>query len=332
MNIFITGATGFIGSALANHLSAAGHKVRALVRLGSDVSCLDPAVEFLIGSLGDDAFEAECLAQADVVCHLAGETKAFSARGFSLVNEDLTKRLVLATRKYSPSHQIFIHVSSQAAIGPCATAPGLAEHDRPAPVSQYGLSKLLGERAVLEMVPERRVAVIRPPMVYGPGDQAFVPLYRLMDFGILTAPGPVGQPFSIVHVDDLVKGIGLVLGALAEDRVTSGVYHLDGPASCCWEDYAGAFTQAFGHRVRLLRIPLPLLGLTSWGNAVLNFLGLPTAHLTPDKYREARQTGWLLDCAKARREVGYAPRIDLVTGAKDAIAWCRVKGLLEGNA
>lgn len=328
MNVFLTGATGFIGAALANRLTWAGHEVSALVRLGSDDSRLDPYVKRLAGRLDDDAFLARALKNVDAVCHFAGTTKAFSVRGFRLVNEDLTKRFVEAARYYGPARQIFLHVSSQAVLGPCAQAPGLAEFDRPAPVSQYGLSKLLGERTALSLAPGRRVAVIRPPMVYGPGDMAFLPLYRLMAQGWLTTPGPAGQPFSIVHVDDLVTGMELVLYALADDSSVGGTYHLAGPEPSCWADYADAFGAALRRRVRPLRVPLPLLGLAAWGNALLSALGLPTSHLTRDKYSEASQEGWLLDDAHARRELGYAPRVDLRTGAAETIAWCRAGGLL----
>lgn len=328
MHVFLTGATGFIGAALANRLTWAGHAVSALVRPGSDDSRLDPHVRHLAGRLDDDTFLASALKNADAVCHLAGTTKAFSARGFRRVNEDLTIRLVEAVRYYGSARQLFLHVSSQAALGPCAQTPGLAEYDRPAPVSQYGLSKLLGERAALSLAPERRVAVIRPPMVYGPGDMAFLPLYRLMTQGWLTTPGPAEQPFSIVHVHDLVAGMELVLGALADDRSAGGTYHLAGPEPSCWADYTEAFGAALRRRVRPLRVPLPLLGLAAWGNALVSALGLPTSHLTPDKYSEARQEGWLLDDAHARRELGYAPCVDLNTGAAETIAWCRARGLL----
>lgn len=332
MNVFLTGATGFIGNALANRLAAAGHAVSALVRPGSADSRLDAHVKRLTGRLDDATFMANALRNADAVCHLAGTTKAFSARGFRLVNENLTKGLVEATRQFGQQRQVFLHVSSQAAIGPCAAAPGLAETDRPAPVSQYGLSKLLGERAALSLAADgRRVAVIRPPMVYGPGDLAFLPLYRLMDLGWLSIPGPVDQPFSVIHVDDLVAGMELVLDALVDDRASGGVYHLAGPKPSCWSEYAEAFSAALRRPVRPLRVPMPLLGLAAWANAFLNLLGLPTSHLTPDKHREARQEGWLLDDTKARREFGYAPRMDIATGARDVIGWCQAMGLLGGQ-
>lgn len=329
MEIFLTGATGFIGGALAARLAESGHAVRALVRPKADASRLDQRVERVSGRLDDETLLATALARADAVIHLAGRVTAFSARGFRAVNEDLTKLLVRAAERHGPKQQIFLHVSSQAALGPCAAPPGGRETDRPAPVSQYGLSKLLGERAALSLAPGRPVAVVRPPMVYGPGDTAFAPLYRLMSHGLLTVPGPASQPFSIIHVSDLLDGLLLVLDALRAGHAAPGaVFHLAGPRPSDWTAYAEAFGRALDRRVRLLRAPLPLLGLAAWGNALLHALGLPTSHLTPDKRREARQEGWLLDDAKARHELGYRPRVALPEGAAGSIAWCRAEGLL----
>lgn len=330
MKLFITGATGFIGRALTVRLLGAGHVVRALARHGHarPPRALPPGAAAAHGSLTDDGFLAQELRDADAVIHLAGTVKAFSRRGFRAVNEDLTRGLAEACLRHGPQSQLFLHVSSQAAGGPCALAPGLREADRAAPVSQYGLSKFLGERAVLSLAAAgKRVAVIRPPMVYGEGDMAFAPLYRLMARGLLTTPGPSTQPFSIVHVDDLCAGLELALDALAQNRA-EGVYHLSGPAPCTWTDYAAAFGQALNRTVRPLRVPLPLLCAAAWGNALLHGLGLPTSHLTPDKYREARQEGWLLCDHRARTELGHAPHVDLASGAARTVVWCRAEGLL----
>jgi nucleoside-diphosphate-sugar epimerase len=174
------------------------------------------------------------------------------------------------------------------------------------------------------------VAVVRPSMVYGPGDTAFAPLYRCMAKGVLPASGPKGQRFSIVHVEDLVDFLCLALAALASGKRGGGVYHCAGPETFVWEQYASVFGLALGRRVRVLRAPAAALFAAAWGNALLNVLGLPTSHLTPDKRREALAPGWLLDCAQTMHELGYAPQRGLLDGARETIAWCREKGLLRG--
>lgn len=330
MRIVLTGATGFIGGRLAARLLADGHAVRALVRRAQ--APLPPGAERLVGALDDLAFLRGALAGADAVLHLAGRTKAFTSRGFFRVNEELTAALAEGVRRHAPEHAPLLYVSSQAAAGPGNAAPGVGEADQSAPVSQYGLSKLLGERAVQALAASRPVAVARPAMVYGPGDTAFVPLYRCMHKGVLPASGPVGQRFSIVHVDDLVDGLCLALAGLAAGKTAAAdggsVLHFAGPQSFVWEDYAAAFGLALGRRVRVLRVPSWALLAAALGNTLCAGLGLPTSHLTLDKRREALAEGWFMDCARTRAALGWKPSLGLEQGARETLAWCREKGLL----
>lgn len=328
MRIVLTGATGFIGRRLTARLLAEGHAVLALVR--REGASLPPGAERRVGALDDLDFLRGALSGADAVVHVAGQTKAFTARGFFRVNEELTAALAEGVRRFAPEGVPLLYVSSQAAIGPSNDAPGLSEDHQPAPVSQYGLSKLLGERAVLALAPTRPVAVARPAMGYGPGDTAFAPLYRCMARGVLPASGHVGQRFSIVHVDDLVDGLCLAIAGLAAGKVIGSVLHFAGPETFAWEDYAAAFGLALGRRVRVLRAPGWALLAAALGNTLCAGLGLPTSHLTLDKRREALAPGWLLDCARTRSELGWTPGRGLAQGAREAVAWCREEGLLRG--
>lgn len=328
MRIVLTGATGFIGFRLAERLLAQGHAVLALVR--REGALLPPGAESRVGALGDLDFLRDALTGAQAVVHIAGQTKAFTSRGFFRVNEELTAALAEGVRRFAPEGAPLLYVSSQAAVGPCNDAPGLPEDHQPAPVSQYGLSKLLGERAVLALASSRPVAVARPAMVYGPGDTAFAPLYRCMQKGFLPASGHVGQRFSIVHVDDLVDGLCLALARLAAGRGVGRVLHFAGPEAFVWEEYAAAFGLALSRRVRVLRAPGWALLAAALGNALCACVGLPTSHLTFDKRREALAQGWLLDCARTRGELGWEPSRGLASGAREAVAWCRAKGLLRG--
>jgi len=328
MRIVLTGATGFIGSRLAARLLTEGHAVLALAR--REGAPLPPGAERRVGALDDVEFLRGALSGADAVVHIAGQTKSFTSRGFFRVNEELTSALAEGVRRFASECAPLLYVSSQAAIGPGNAAPGLSEDHQPAPVSQYGFSKLLGERAVQALAPSRPVAVARPAMVYGPGDTAFAPLYRCMQKGFLPASGHVGQRFSIVHVDDLVDGLCLAIAGLAAGKGIGSVLHFAGPENFAWEDYAAAFGQALGRRVRVLRAPGWALLAAALGNTLCAGLGLPTSHLTLDKRREALAEGWLLDCARTRGELGWTPPRGLEQGAREAVAWCREKGLLRG--
>jgi len=325
MHIVMTGATGFIGRRLAARFVVDGHSVSALVRRPQ--ALLPEGAHARVGALDDMAFLRGALAEAEAVVHVAGEVKSFTARGFLAVNEGLTSALAEGVQRFAPAGAPLLYVSSQAAGGPCSSPPGLREDDQPAPVSRYGLSKLLGERAALALARERPVALCRPAMVYGPEDMAFVPLYRFMTCGVLPVLGPPGQRFSIVHVDDLVEGLALALERLVRAGA-GGVLHFAGPGDFNWEGYAEAFAAALERRVRTFQVPGWALLAAALGNTACAGLGLPTMHLTLDKRREAMAGGWLLDCARTRKLLGWSPRTDLVTGAGNVISWCREYQLL----
>lgn len=333
MRIVLTGATGFIGRRLAARLLDSGHSVVALVRReGAD---LPAGIEPRVGALSDQDFLRRSLADAEAVCHVAGEVKSFTERGFLAVNEGLTAALAEGVRRFAPAGAPLLYVSSQAAGGPCASPPGLREADQPAPVSHYGFSKLLGERAALALAGERPVALCRPAMVYGPGDWAFVPLYNFMARGVLPALGPSGQRFSIVHVDDLVEGLALALESLTTGHLSrgwqGGVLHFAGPGEYTWEDYAAVFGAALERRVRTFHVPGWALLVAALSNSASAGLGLPTIHLTLDKRREAMAEGWLLDCTRTRRLLGWTHRNELEQGARETLAWCRARGLLPSK-
>jgi dihydroflavonol-4-reductase len=324
MRIVLTGATGFIGRRLATRLLADGHSVVALVR--REAASLPAGVERRVGALADMDFLRASLADAEAVCHLAGEVKSFTAHGFYLVNEGLTAALAEGVRRFAPAGTPLLYVSSQAAGGPCGQFPGLRETDQPAPVSQYGFSKLLGERAVQTLASERTVAVARPAMTYGPGDWAFVPLYRLMACGLLPALGTAGQRFSIVYVDDLVHGLVLALEA-ACTRNLGGTFHFAGAESFAWEEYAAIFAQTLGRRVRVLRPPAWAVFAAAVFNTLANQLRLPTSLLTLDKHHETFAGDWLLDATATQESLGWTPQTNLALGAREAVAWCRSRGL-----
>jgi len=326
MRIVMTGATGFIGRRLAARLIAQGHAVTALVR--RDGARLPEGVEARAGALDDMEFLRGALGEADAVAHVAGEVKSFTAGGFFAVNEGLTAALAEGVRRYAPAGAPLLFVSSQAAGGPCATLPGLRENDQPAPVSRYGFSKLLGERAVMALAAERPVCVARPAMVYGPGDWAFAPLYAFMQRGLLPAFGAAGQRFSIVYVDDLVEGLALALGA-ASSQGLGGTFHFAGPEVFVWERFAEAFGRELGRHVRVLAIPSWLCLGIALGNTALGLCGLPSSLMTLDKRREAYAGDWLLDCGHTRAVLGWNPRFGLAKGAQETIAWSRAQGLLR---
>ncbi|MGH9592323.1 MAG: NAD-dependent epimerase/dehydratase family protein [Bryobacteraceae bacterium] len=184
--ILITGATGFIGTRLAARLAADGMAMRCFVRDGSKRD-RPPAPAEVVTTLDTDV---------DTVFHLAGVTKALAKSDYVAGNVALTQTLLDACARHPPRR--FVHVSSIAATNP---------------VSAYGASKLAGEELVRRSAIADRAVIIRPPVVYGPGDTDVLRFFRAVASGWIVSAGR-GQRVSVIHVDDLVEAL-LVAGRCA---------------------------------------------------------------------------------------------------------------------
>ncbi|MDB4928924.1 MAG: entA, partial [Myxococcaceae bacterium] len=210
MNVFLTGATGFVGRAVLDRLLATlapGDRVFALARSAAYLS--HPQLEVLAGSLDDlDAFAPQ-LASCRYVFHVAANA-SFRGRGHEAVNLRPTERM-LALLRGSAALAGFVFVST---IGAVDRAPGddcrapLAPGSTPSPRSEYGRSKLRAEEAV--RASGLPFTIVRPAWVYGPGMRPDSHLRQFAEWLWRGAPAPLlGLPgaVSVIHVSDLARAL-----------------------------------------------------------------------------------------------------------------------------
>lgn len=307
MRVLVTGATGFIGQALAARLAGRGDRVRALVRATSDTARLRAlGVELVEGSLAAADLDA-ALDGCDAAVHLAGAVKASRPGDFLAVNGAGTRAVAQACRQAARA-PVLVYVSSLAAAGPAPGRPR-TEEDPPAPVSRYGESKLAGEAAVREVASRVPASIVRPPVVFGPGDREFLPpLARMVRLGVALRGPAAPARLSLVHVDDLCAGILAVLdrGARVAAEGPGGTYFLaDGPLA--WEEVVRAAAGPAAGRLRFLPVPLAAVALAALGSDLWARASGRPAMLSLDKLRELRQPDWTCDAGRARRELGWAP-------------------------
>lgn len=325
MRALVTGASGFIGSNLVDRLLAEGLSVKCLVRRGSDLIWLrDLPVTLVAGDFRDPASLAPAVADTDLVFHVAGATRAPHRAAFFQANFEATRNLLRACEQHGPPSQKFIFLSSLSAAGPSSGAP-LTEDQDPQPVSAYGESKLLAERAVLKYSQQRPATIIRPPAVYGPRDRDTFLLIKSIHRGLHVIPGRLVQKVSLVHVHDLVSGILL---AARSDRSQGRVYYICGDGHYDWRTIGEFAGRALDKRFRTLHVPWWLMRLVALGGSVASqFTSTPTL-MSLDKLRDMRQTQWLCSNARAKAEIGFQPDLDLLTGLADAAAWYKGAGWL----
>jgi len=211
----VTGATGFVGSHLVERLVAERAEVDCLVRPTSSLGWLRPLpVRLRETSLFDADGLRQELGGAELVFHVAGRIRAKDDEQYRRDNVLATERVTRACLDARPAPRRLVVVSSQAAAGPASLDRPAREDDQPRPVSSYGRTKLEAERLALGLAGPLEVTVVRPSTVYGPRDQALLPLFRLVRRRL--APRLPGDPVvSVVHVRDLVDCIWRAAGARA---------------------------------------------------------------------------------------------------------------------
>ena len=314
----VTGASGFVGGHLIEALLGDGWRVRALVRPSSRLRWIPTErVELATRGLDDPA----AYTGVDVVFHLAAVTAAVDTAEYARVNVDGTRQVLDAMRTAAPD-AFMVFCSSQAAAGPSLNGRPATEVGPPAPIGPYGASKLAAER--LLAASDCRHVVVRPPAVYGPRDVDILAAFKLARAGVAMRLGPSGQRLSLVHVRDLARG----LMAAATAQHARGVYYVSGD-TLAWESIIASIGVAVGRRPRV--IPVPSLVPTTAGmveRAVSRLSGAKVL-LTPERVLNLRQRDWSCDDARARRELGYAPAIDLATGFAETAAWYREQGWLS---
>lgn len=299
--VALTGATGFIGSALAWSLRTQGWRVRALVRPGADVSRL-PAdgVERVPGAL-DDADGLRLLVRgADAVVHCAGAVRGTGPAHFDAVNVAGVARLAAATLSEAPGAGLVL-ISSLAARCP--------------ELSWYAASKLGGERALAAAGGGLRWTVLRPPAVYGAGDRELRPLLRWMARGIAPVLGPPHARFSLLHVDDLTDAtLHLLRGASHRHEVFE--IHDGRGGGYAWADVVEAVQDLRGGRVVRVRVPATALRLAARLGLAAARLGARPPMLTPGKVREITHPDWICDNDPLTLATGWRPRVGIVEGLR----------------
>ena len=183
--IAITGATGFIGSALIERLIATGRHIQALVRPASaHKQPVNGAVQWIKGDLDNSDSLRQLVHGAEVIIHCAGIVRSATREQFNRVNVDGVSRLAQAVSEQQPAPR-FLLISSLAAREP--------------QLSAHAASKQQGERALMDSSGNTEWTVFRPTAVYGPGDREIMPVLRWMARGVAPLLGSGNGRFSGSH-------------------------------------------------------------------------------------------------------------------------------------
>ena len=311
--ILVTGATGFIGSHLAEKLLAEGERVRALIRPSSSCRYLPP-VDVATGL-------DEALSEVTAVVHLAGATKALRAADYYDANVKTTERLA---RAIAGRGIRLVHVSSLAAVGPTSRDNALTEDAEPHPFTHYGKSKLDAEQVVRALAPD--AVIVRPPVVYGPRDTGVLQMLKPISKGWALEIAGGERWFSVIYVRDLVEGL---IAAVRSPVAAGRTYFLSHPVPVAWSDLVAAVAHTIDRRPHVLRIPVGAAKAIGFAAEMWAYAVQKPAILSREKIAEGCCPAWICDPSRAAAELCFEARTPLEKGLAETLAWYKEAGWLR---
>jgi len=328
----VTGANGFVGSHLVEHLLALRHEVTCLVRKTGDLKWLAGLpVRLVYGETRDPASLPPAVEGQEYIFHGAGATRAWDEEGYIEINAVGTLNMLRACADAKKHIKKFLLVSSQAAAGPSANGIMRTEDMPPGPVSAYGRSKLLAEKIAHRFGKRLPVTIVRPSDVYGPRDRDGLRMFKDAKKGLCTIVGFRPARLIATYISDIVEG--MALAALSENS-EGRTYFLCSDHVHTWEEIVDTVARAMGTRVAKIRlhgstvkmVGRLLMSLASAGRA-LGITKRPPL-LTVARAIELAERYWHCSCERAQKELGFTPKVCLAEGARLTVEWYREHGWL----
>jgi nucleoside-diphosphate-sugar epimerase len=327
MRILVTGGTGFTGSHLTRRLLLKGHKVVVLDnqpgRFHGELRKL--GAHIIIGSVADQNIVDQAVKGCEVVHHVAAMFRKVNlpSKEYWDVNVEGTRYLLDASIKYGVKR--FINCSTCGVHGDVKRPPA-TEESPIAPADYYQYTKYEGEKVVQRYLGKGLgIVTLRPTAIYGPGDpERFYMLFKMVNSGKFYMFGSGESHYHPVYIDNLVDAFEL---AADSDKKNGECYLIADERSYSKNELVTAIAKTLGIDCKVYHLPFwPL-----WTAALIVELLYKPTRIDPPLFR--RRVDWYMQnrafsIDKAKRELGYKPRVGLMEGLAKTAEWYGAERLL----
>ena len=324
----VTGASGFVGSAVARALSTRGLNIRVVLRASSPRTNVDGiACEVVSGDIRDPDAMKNAMRNVRYLFHVAADYRLWARNPEEIVvnNREGTRSVMEAA--LSAGVERIVYTSSVAALKPLPGVPAdeTSRHTPQSAIGAYKRSKVIAERLVEGMIAERglQAVIVSPSTPIGPRDVKPTPTGRIIvEAANGQMPAFVDTGLNLVHVDDVAEG-----HILALERGRVGEVYILGGQDATLKEMLDVIAPLAGRKPPRLRLPrAPLYPLAVAAEAVARLTG-KEPFLTADALRMAKYR-MFFSSDKAVRDLGYRAR-HYAAGIEDALAWFRAAGYVR---
>jgi dihydroflavonol-4-reductase len=322
----ITGASGFVGSAVAKAFREAGLQVRALIRASSPRINIDPSDTIVVGDICDRDAVAAALRGVRYLVHAAADYRLWAPSPAEIFRTNVEGTRILVEEALRAGVERIVYTSSVATIEPCVG--GSSDESRPLSehraIGPYKKSKVVAERLVEDMVRSSGLpaVIVNPSTPIGPRDVRPTPTGRIIvEAARGRMPAFVDTGLNLVHVDDVAAGH---LAALRKGVI--GERYILGGENVSLRTMLTDIAHLTGRRPPWLRVPVAAAYPVAVGAELWSHVSGREPFASRDALRMARHHMFFND-AKARRDLAYSAR-PYREGIADAIAWFQDAGYL----
>lgn len=329
MKVLVTGASGFIGSHVAEQLVDKGYDVYCSMRKTSNPRWLiDKNVIFANVNLFDINDIKKVVKDCEYIYHIAGATFARNESEFMLHNSTVTDNLINATIEAAPKLKKFVYLSSQTVAGPAKSLESpISEDLSPNPLTAYARSKKSAEDIINKRNSDIPTVICRAPAVYGARDTAIFDIFRLIQKGLATYIGFTEKYLNLIEGSDLARGI---IMAGESEKTISNTYFITSKKKYTWTEVLPIIAESLNKKKYInLKVPHGIVLSVGTIMEIISKLTSKPQVFNYDKAIDFIQKYWICSHEKALNDFGFEQNIELLEGIYKTTEWYKSIGWLK---